>query len=517
MVGSDENYSRIWLRKYQPVRADGALASQVPNFSIRCFPYGMTSELDSSMDLIEDSKPAYYWFVIWCAIIAFLMAMGAPVALLISGSNMAKLKGMLFVFCLCVPGLFVNQYGGFINKKISKYLSTKLLKVVSISVRENVLDLYLRGKEPISIPLTSINTIDLLPSKSSDLTKQTIVISGRRMKEPIYIRLSAIHTHENWMIISHALANFASQINIDDGIAKALTLPSADTSFTELWLDSLSSAPEAESLQEIPDGQTLAAGRYLVKSKLASGGQGHAYLCFDQTTQDEVVVKAYLLPVYQGKHLKDVAIQQLEAEAMVLQRINHPQIVQFVDWFSTSSCAFLVLKRISGNNLRQYRANQGPLPTALVKNLTIQMCEILWYLHGSNPVIVHRDFTPDNLIIDGQQKLTLIDFTIAEPTGAVSGLPPAGKPAYMPPEQFRGEASVQSDIYALGGTLQYLLTGCDPVALEQSNLLLTETGVSPLFAEIVFKCRAQRPSDRFQSVDEIVASIHSFIRASIHE
>jgi serine/threonine protein kinase len=202
---------------------------------------------------------------------------------------------------------------------------------------------------------------------------------------------------------------------------------------------------------------------------------------------------------------------------MVLQRINHPQIVQFVDWFSTSSCAFLVLKRISGNNLRQYRANQGPLPTALVKNLTIQMCEILWYLHGSNPVIVHRDFTPDNLIIDGQQKLTLIDFTIAEPTGAVSGLPPAGKPAYMPPEQFRGEASVQSDIYALGGTLQYLLTGCDPVALEQSNLLLTETGVSPLFAEIVFKCRAQRPSDRFQSVDEIVASIHSFIRASIHE
>ncbi len=195
MVGSDENYSRIWLRKYQPVRADGALASQVPNFSIRCFPYGMTTELDSSMDLIEDSKPAYYWFVIWCAIIAFLMAMGAPVALLISGSNMAKLKGMLFVFCLCVPGLFVNQYGGFINKKISKYLSTKLLKVVSISVRENVLDLYLRGKEPISIPLTSINTIDLLPSKSSDLTKQTIVISGRRMKEPIYIRLSAIHTH----------------------------------------------------------------------------------------------------------------------------------------------------------------------------------------------------------------------------------------------------------------------------------------------------------------------------------
>lgn len=517
MVSSDENYSRIWLRKYQPGREAGAIAPQVPDFSIRCFPYGMTGALDSSMDLIEDSKPAYYRFVFWSVIIGAMMALGALLALLLAALKVAQLSGILWAFCLFVPFVFLNLFGRYFNKKIDRYLSTRLLKVVSISVRERVLNLYLKGKEPISIPLSAITTIELAPSKSSDLTKQTIFISGAQMKEPICIKLSAIHTHENWMIISHALTNFAKHISIDDGIAKALTLPSADTSFTELWLDSLSSAPEAESLQEIPDGQTLAAGRYLVKSKLASGGQGHAYLCHDQTTQEEVVVKAYLLPVYQGQHLKDVAVQQLEAESMVLQRINHAQIVQFVDWFSTSSCAFLVLKRISGKNLRQYHAVRGSLPTALVQDLTLQMCEILGYLNSSSPAIVHRDFTPDNLIIDEQQKLTLIDFTIAEPTGAVSGLPPAGKPAYMPPEQFRGETCVQSDIYALGGTLQYLLTGCDPVALEQTNLLLTESGVSPLLAEIVFKCRAQRSNDRFQSVVEIAALIHSSMRASINE
>lgn len=518
MVGSDENYSRIWLRKYQSHGPEaGVIASQVPNFTIRCFPYGMTNELDSSMDLIEDSKPSYYRFVFWSAIIGAMMALGTLLALLLAAANLAPLNGLLMVFCLCVPVLFLNLFGQYFKKKIDRYLSTRLLKVVSISVREKVLNLYLKGQDPISIPLSSITTIELAQSKSSELAKQTMVISGTQTKEPICIKLSAIHTHENWMIISHALTNFAKHISIDDGIAKALTLPSADTSFTELWLDSLSSAPEAESLQGIPDGQTLAAGRYLVKSKLASGGQGHAYLCYDQTTQEEVVVKAYLLPVYQGKHLKDIAIQQLEAESMVLQRINHPQIVQFVDWFSTSSCAFLVLKRITGKNLRQYHAVRGSLPTALVQDLTMQMCEILGYLHSSTPAIVHRDFTPDNLIIDGQQKLTLIDFTIAEPTGAVSGLPPAGKPAYMPPEQFRGETCVQSDIYALGGTLQYLLTGCDPVALEQTNILLTQPVVSPLLAEIVFKCRAQRPNDRFQSVDEITALIHSSMRTSINE
>lgn len=492
------------------------IASQVPNFTIRCFPYGMTGALDSSVDLIEDSKPTYYRFVFWSAIIGAMMALGTLLALLLAAANLAPLNGLLVVFCLCVPVLFLNLFGQYFKKTIDRYLSTRLLKVVSIGVREKVLNLYLKGQEPISIPLSSITLIELAKSKSSDLAKQTIVISGTQMKEPICIKLSAIHTHENWMILSHAITNFAKHISIDDGIAKALTLPSADTSFTELWLDSLSSAPEAESLQEIPDGQTLAAGRYLVKSKLASGGQGHAYLCYDQTTQEEVVVKAYLLPVYQGKHLKDLAIQQLEAESMVLQRINHPQIVQFVDWFSTSSCAFLVLKRITGKNLRQSQSATGRTSLVLAQNLTLQMCEILRYLHSSSPPIIHRDFTPDNLIIDGQQKLTLIDFTIAEPSGAVSGLPPAGKPAYMPPEQFRGETCVQSDIYALGGTLQFLLTGCDPVALEQTNLLLTEPD-SPLLAEIVYKCRAQLPQDRFQSVDEITTLIHSAMRASKDE
>ena len=214
-------------------------------------------------------------------------------------------------------------------------------------------------------------------------------------------------------------------------------------------------------MQDLPDGQALADGRYLVKSKLASGGQGHAYLCYDKVTQTEVVVKVYLLPVYQGKHLKDVAIQQLEAESLVLQRIDHPQIVQFVDWFTSSTCAFLVLKRITGNNLRQVCAKFGRPSLALVQDLTLQMCEILAYLHNSTPAIIHRDFTPDNLIIDGQQKLTLIDFTIAEPSGAVSGLPPAGKPAYMPPEQFRGESNLgpPSDIYALGVLGFELLSG----------------------------------------------------------
>jgi tRNA A-37 threonylcarbamoyl transferase component Bud32 len=512
-MASGEDYSRIWLRKYKTSDL-ASVASQVPNYSIRCFPYGISGGLDSSMDLLEESKPAYFRLVFWAAILLLLIGFGAVASLILAAPRqMAGLSMFLSLFCLVGPILFFYLFGKRLKKVIDNYVALNLFKVVSISVRAQSLNLYLKGQEPISIPLSAINEIELAKSKSSDLAQQDIVISGLGMKEPVRIKLSAIHTHENWMIISHAIMNFSNHIYIDDGIAKALTVPSADTSFTELWLDSLSSAPEAASLQAVPDGQTLADGRYLVRSKLASGGQGHAYLCQDQTTKQEVVIKAYLLPVYQGKRLKDIAIQQLEAESVVLQKIKHPQIVQFVDWFSTSSCAFLVLNRIAGQNLRQCQSAMGRPPIELATNLTLQMCEILRYLHSSDPPIIHRDFTPDNLIVDARQRLTLIDFTIAEPSGAVSGLPPAGKPAYMPPEQFRGETCIQSDIYALGGTLQYLLTGCDPVALEQTNIMVADAAVSPLLAEVVYRCRAAEPKDRYQSVDEIIALLQQPLRA----
>jgi serine/threonine protein kinase len=99
------------------------------------------------------------------------------------------------------------------------------------------------------------------------------------------------------------------------------------------------------------------------------------------------------------------------------------------------------------------------------------MCEILKYLHGLTPPVVHRDFTPDNLILQPSGKLKLIDFSVAQKRkdkSATAGC--AGKHAYTPPEQFRGEAEPQSDIYALGATMYFLATGVDPTPISESQL-----------------------------------------------
>ncbi len=88
-------------------------------------------------------------------------------------------------------------------------------------------------------------------------------------------------------------------------------------------------------------------------------------------------------------------------------------------------------------------------------SLALQMCEILKYLHDQEPPVVHRDFTPENLILGTDGTLRLIDFNVAQTldqaastTGTV-----VGKPSYLAPEQFRGEPMPSSDVYSMGATL----------------------------------------------------------------
>jgi serine/threonine-protein kinase len=120
--------------------------------------------------------------------------------------------------------------------------------------------------------------------------------------------------------------------------------------------------------------------------------------------------------------------------------------------------------------LRQLVAEKGALEPELVLELAKQMAEILTFLHSKQ--IIHRDFTPDNLIMQENGKLKLIDFNVAREwdkddgkTGTI-----VGKHAYVPPEQFRGKPCEASDIYALGATLFYLTTGEDPEPISQSSL-----------------------------------------------
>jgi len=133
----------------------------------------------------------------------------------------------------------------------------------------------------------------------------------------------------------------------------------------------------------------------------------------------------------------------------------------------------------------------------------------LRYLHEQNPPVIHRDLTPDNLVLS-KEEIFLIDFGAANQfVGAATGTV-VGKQAYIPPEQLRGKSVLQSDIYALGGTIYYFLTGKDPLALaEASPKELLGAGVSDQLDRVVRKCTAYELEDRYQNVAELIDDLNN--------
>src|SRR5262249_40080242 len=141
-------------------------------------------------------------------------------------------------------------------------------------------------------------------------------------------------------------------------------------------------------------------------------------------------------------------------------------------------------------------------PASAVR-LALQMCDILEYLHGLEPPVVHRDFSPDNLMLAEDGVLKLIDFNVACESKYTTTATIVGKHAYLPPEQFRGTPCPQSDIYAFGGTLYYLLTAQQPEPLTESHPAAIVPGLSPDLDRIVACATALELDERYPSITEM--------------
>lgn len=164
-----------------------------------------------------------------------------------------------------------------------------------------------------------------------------------------------------------------------------------------------------------------------------------------------------------------------------------------------------MLEHIDGSSLRDAVQSQGALSNEQTYDLALQMCDILKVLHVNG--VVHRDFTPDNLILNSKGKLKLIDFNVAQQLqGGATGTI-VGKHAYLPPEQLRGKATSQSDLYAFGATLFYLLTGRDPEPISQSTPREINDQIDSTLNDIVKRSTALQTANRFQSAEQIEAQL----------
>jgi len=260
-----------------------------------------------------------------------------------------------------------------------------------------------------------------------------------------------------------------------------------DTELLHKLENAVSCLRRAERLLEGPDSghapQPAAKpperiGRYRIDGLLGEGGFGRVYLGRDEMLQRLVAIK-----VPHGRHLSDrTIIEGYLTEAQTVARLDHPHIVPVYDVGSTDEFPYYQVSKLIEGTTLQRRNAAGRLPIAEAARIVATIADALHYAHLRG--VVHRDVKPGNILIDGDGRPYLTDFGLAlreRRVGHAGGY--LGTPAYMSPEQARGEGhrvDGRSDIFSLGIVLYELLAGRRPFAGEsRSDLLEQIANVEP--------------------------------------
>lgn len=270
---------------------------------------------------------------------------------------------------------------------------------------------------------------------------------------------------------------------------------------------------------------TLLNNRYQVLRVLGSGGFGKTFLAEDtQMPSGKRCVIKQLIPVINNPQLYQLIQERFQKEAVVLEELgeHNPQIPRLYAYFSEGGEFYLVQEYIEGQTLREKLQQQGLFNEVTVKEILINILEILEYVHGKG--IVHRDIKPENIILrSSDNKPVLIDFgavkvtmnTEMSPSGNSSQSIVIGTPGFMPMEQIAGRPLFASDLYSLGLTVICLLTGKIPQDLptdpSMGNILWRHfvPYLNVNFGDILDKAISYNPRDRYLNAREMLTALQT--------
>lgn len=262
--------------------------------------------------------------------------------------------------------------------------------------------------------------------------------------------------------------------------------------------------------------------RYRIVKALAHGGFGATFCAQDEGLPGEpVCVIKQLRPSVNTPEVMQMARELFEREAKTLGKVgNHPQVPRLLDFFEENRQFYLVQEYVSGWTLQQEVKRSGRFGEAGVKQFLSEILPILEYIHSQQ--VIHRDIKPANVIRRSQDnRLVLIDFgavkdkvstttNFTEQTAFTSYA--VGTSGFAPPEQLAMRPVYASDIYAVGVTCIYLLTGKSPRDLDYhpstgEMLWQQEVNISDNFATVVRKMLEASVRHRYQSASEVLKAL----------
>ena len=269
------------------------------------------------------------------------------------------------------------------------------------------------------------------------------------------------------------------------------------------------------------EAQPRRIGRYEVLAELGRGAMGVVYRARDPQIDRVVAIKTLRpdlgLPGDAFAELK----KRFYQEATAAGRLSHPNIVAIHDVLDLDEVPYIVMECLEGRTLGDLIAAESRLEPSRAVRLFVQVCGALDYAHRRG--VVHRDIKPGNIVVTAGDVAKVTDFGIARVTGSTVTQTGAvlGTPAYMAPEQLRGQVpDGRSDLFAVGVSLYEALAGANPFQAEELAAVLYRVvhepapplvernpRVPPRLAEAIGRAMAKAPGERHATAGELGAAL----------
>ena len=252
-----------------------------------------------------------------------------------------------------------------------------------------------------------------------------------------------------------------------------------------------------------------------VESELGAGGTGTVYRCINSNTGYIVAVK-----VLHPSRTKDpFVVKKLREEANRYLYLEHPNITKLVDYIEDRGMCCLVMEYVEGVTLDEYIAKvTGPICDEILIPMFLQILDTIAYLHQNG--ILHLDIKPSNIMVLNDRTIKVLDMGISAMINE-SNIKKCGSPAFMAPEQIKGERlGYSTDIFALGVSLFNMATCHLPFSGASHTEIFQKTcseptplamefypGINPRFQNIIERAMKKNPIERYQTCEEFAMDL----------
>ena len=261
-------------------------------------------------------------------------------------------------------------------------------------------------------------------------------------------------------------------------------------------------------------GDTILNGRYTVLDVLHTSGMSNVYRVSDSNLGKIWCLKE----IKKSEAGRDqIEYKSLIQEANIMKSLNHSSIPRITTIEQDGDSIFIIMDYVDGINMKTFLSRKGRVDQEVAVSWMKQICQVMIYLHNRKQPIFYRDMKPDNIIIQQDGNIKLIDFGISiviKEKGQKIGRA-LGTKGYAAPEQSKSDnvCDLRSDIYGMGMTMYYMLTGLNPNQIPKDKLKPVrsmDSSISIGLENILNKCIQKDPNDRYQDCEELLYDLQNY-------